>query len=29
MKYDWIWDGTNIIRKDIQTGEAVVFTRQG
>lgn len=29
LKYDWIWDGTNIIRKDINTDETVVFARRG
>jgi hypothetical protein len=25
MNYDWSWDGKNIVRKDVRTGEVVTF----
>ncbi|MEY2519951.1 MAG: hypothetical protein QOF24_1710 [Verrucomicrobiota bacterium] len=28
LDYDWIWDGTNIVRKHGQTGETVIFARE-
>jgi hypothetical protein len=28
MKYDWSWDGKNVVRKDPKAGEVVTFARE-
>ena len=28
LSYDWSWDGKNIVRKDVKTGDVVTFARE-
>jgi len=28
LNYDWSWDGKNIVRRDVKTGDVVTFARE-